>query len=197
MWQDEFTEIDTPSGAQMVNSRDDLIDIFNVPENIEHQALLRKKASAPENPSITDDFDCVFLQGNPDDTDSNECIQEKGNLPDCQYWQTCDFKAVKGKDCEVIASRVVALVIPIVILLLTTAIFAIYCFKKKGDEAKKKTDEINDRLPGFGPQDSSRSNGRGEPTISSISKSGENGSIRTSVYNGTTPGLRLTHDYGL
>ena len=192
MWQDEFTKIGTPSGAQMVNSKDDLIKIFNVPENIEHQALLRKKPSAPENPSITDDFDCVFLQGNPLDTNSVACIQEKeslaeGNSEDCQYWQTCDFKAVKGKDCEVIASRVVALVIPIVILLLTTAIFAIYCFKKKADKAHEATEEMKRRLPTFGPQDSSRSNGKRQSTIPTISKSGEDGSIRTSVYN-ATPG---------
>ena len=186
MWQDEFTEINSPSGAQVVNSQGDLIGIFNVQENIEHQALLRKKPSAPENPSITDDFDCVFLQGNPLDTESEFCVQEKGDVANCQYWQTCDFKAVKGKDCEVIASRVVALVIPIVILLLTTAIFAIYCFKKKADKAQEATEEIAKRRPIFGPQDSSRSNGKGQSSIQTISKS-EDGSMRTSVYN-ATPG---------
>ena len=101
--------------------------------------------------------------------------------------QTCEFSATKGTKCEVIASRVVALVIPIVILLLTTAIFAIYCFKKKADKAEEANKEINDRLPGFGPQDSSRSNGRGPSIIQSISKSGDDGSMRTSVYN-ATPG---------
>ena len=61
--------------------------------------------------------------------------------------QTCDFAVHKGKNCDVIASRVVALVIPIVIMLLTTAIFSIYCFKKKADKAEKANEQINDRMP--------------------------------------------------
>ena len=61
--------------------------------------------------------------------------------------QTCNFAVNKEKNCDVIASRVVALVIPIVILLLTAAIFSIYCFKKKADKAKEANREIQDRLP--------------------------------------------------
>ena len=64
--------------------------------------------------------------------------------------QTCNFEVNKGKNCAVIASRVVALVIPIVILLLTTAIFSIYCFKKKAERAERSKEEICNRLPQLG-----------------------------------------------
>ena len=79
----------------------------------------------------------------------------------CQYWQTCNFSAIKSKTCEVVASRVVALVIPIVILLLTTAIFAIYCFKKRADRAEETNKELVDRLPDFNA--STRSGSGGNP----------------------------------
>ena len=86
-----------------------------------------------------------------------------------------------------IASRVVALVIPIVILLLTTAIFAIYCFKKKADKAEEKNKEINDRLPVIGAQESTRSNDRGPSILQSISgKSGNNDSLKKGVYSDIT-----------
>ena len=61
--------------------------------------------------------------------------------------QPCNFAVNKGKNCDVIASRVVALVVPIVILLLIAAIFPIYCFKKKADKAEEANQEIQDRLP--------------------------------------------------
>ena len=139
------------------------------------------------------------MKGSKDNT-SDACLAEMkdSGAESCQYWQTCDFTAVKGKDCEVIASRVVALVIPIVILLLTTAIFAIYCFKKKADKAEEANKEINDRLPQIGVQDSTRSNGKGKSIIPSLSKSGKNDSLKKSEYNeiaiNATPGKRQIHD---
>ena len=54
-----------------------------------------------------------------------------------------------------------ALVIPIVILLLTTAIFAIYCFKKRADRAEETNRQLVDRLPDFGANDSTRSTHNG------------------------------------
>ena len=102
------------------------------------------------------------MKGNKADNSSDECKAERlqAGIKDgnCTYWQTCEFSAVKNKQCDVIASRVVALVIPIVVLLLTTAIFAIYCFKKKADKAHEQNLEINKRLPDFGPQNSTRPN---------------------------------------
>ena len=47
-----------------------------------------------------------------------------------------------------------ALVIPIVILLLTTAIFAIYCFKKRADRAEEISRQLVYRRPDCGAQDS-------------------------------------------
>ena len=142
------------------------------------------------------------MKGSKDNT-SDACLAEMkdSGAESCQYWQTCDFTAVKGKDCKVIASRVVALVIPIVILLLTTAIFAIYCFKKKADKAEEANKEINDRLPQIGVQDSTRPNGKGKSIIPSLSKSGKNDSLKKSEYNeiaiNATPGKRQIHDSNL
>ena len=105
--------------------------------------------------------------------------------------QTCEFSATKGKKCDVIASRVVALVIPIVILLLTTAIFAIYCFKKKADKAEKAQEELDDRLRVEGQEDSTSSNGKRTSFLARFSKSDKDGSLKKSVYNsgpGLTPG---------
>ena len=140
----------------MINSENDLRDYINNLTSIEHQALLRRKPSTHENPTIESDFDCVSLQGNP--KDKNESFDCQNEIEDicrddncrnvtCRYWQTCEFKAEKGHKCEIIASKVVALVIPIVILLLTTAVFAIYCFKKKADDADEQNQAINDLLP--------------------------------------------------
>ena len=195
MWQDKFSKIGTPTGAQMVNSTDDLINILNDRGNIEHQVLLRIKPSASEYPSITDDFDCVFPQGNPLDKDSDACIHE--DYLDCKYWQTCDFKAVKVKDCEVTASRVIALVVPIVIFLLIIAIIAIYYFKKKVDKAQKGIEEINNRRPVLGPQDLSRYNSIRRCIIQNVSKFGEDSCLKTSSYNeittDVTPGISNTN----
>ena len=127
------------------------------------------------------------MKGNQEDNSSNECIAEKGIYQTCLYVQTCDFAVNKDKNCDVIASRVVALVIPIVILLLTTAIFALYCFKKKADRAYERSNEINDRLPQIGVQDSTRSNGKGRSICPRFTKSGKDGSLKKSVYN-VTPG---------
>ena len=144
-----------------------------------------------------------LYKGNKKDANSEVCRNEIATSGNefCQYWQTCDFKAVKGKNCDVIASRVVALVIPIVILLLTTAIFAIYCFKKKADKAEEANKEINDRLPQIGVQDSTRSNGKGKSIIPSLSKSNKDGSLKKSEYNeiaiNATPGKRQIHDSNL
>ena len=55
--------------------------------------------------------------------------------------------------------NVVALVIPIGIVLLASAIVAICCFKKKADIAKRENAKIIERLPDFGEnQASTRSN---------------------------------------
>ena len=43
--------------------------------------------------------------------------------------------------------KIVAIVIPIVILLVTAVIVAIYCVKKKADKTEKANQEINERLP--------------------------------------------------
>ena len=124
----------------------------------------------------------------PKDNSSPQCVNEKNESgrSNCEYWQKCDFKAVKGKDCEVIASNVAALVIPVAILLLGTAIFAIHCFKKKADKAEEANKEINRRLPVFGGQDSTRSNDKGPSILSSITKPGKNDSLKKGVYNGIT-----------
>ena len=137
--------------------------------------------------------------GNKKDENSQACQNEKANsgLDVCQYWQTCEFTAVKSKDCDVIASRVVALVIPIVILLLTTAIFAIYCFRKKARRAEAENQFINDVLPVFPeepvfqePNPSSSNNRRSIlPTLNkdnSLKKGVYNGNA--SVIGGATPG---------
>ena len=113
--------------------------------------------------------------------------------------QTCDFAVNKGKKCDVVASRVVALVIPIVILLLTTAIFSIYCFKKKADKAEQATRETNDRMPQGGSMDLTRSKGKRRSIIPSFIKSGKDNSLKISVYNGNetlwgaSPGKRQNH----
>ena len=130
------------------------------------------------------------MKGSKDNT-SDACLAEMKDSEgeSCQYWQTCDFTAVKGKNCEVIASRVVALVIPIVILLLTTAIFAIYCFKKKADKAEEANEEIFRRtnVPQIGVQDSTRSNDTAPSILQSISgKSGKNDSLKNGVYSDIT-----------
>ena len=167
---------------------------------------MRKKSNTIEDFSIEDEFenesnfDCLFLQSNPKDNSSPQCVNEKNESgrSNCEYWQKCDFKAVKGKDCEVIASNVAALVIPVAILLLGTAIFAIHCFKKKADKAEEANKEINDRLPQIGVQDSTRSNGKAKSIIPSLSKSGKDGSLKKSEYNeiaiNATPGKRQIHD---
>ena len=144
----------------MINNQTDMKMLFSTQANLTHQALLRRKPTTPENPSIEDDFDCMFLQANPLDKNSTFCIadMEATNQTTCEYWQACEFTTNKGQTCNVIASSVVALVIPIVILLLTTAIFAIYCFKKKADKAEEQNEEINKRLPDFGAQSSTRPN---------------------------------------
>ena len=66
-----------------------------------------------------------------------------------------------------------ALVIPVVILLLTTAIFAIYCFKKRADRAEETNRQLVDRLPDFNqvpPQSNSTNNAPGN-SIGSIYRS--------------------------
>ena len=75
------------------------------------------------------------------------------------------------------------------ILLLGTAIFAIYCFKKKADKAEEANKEINDRLPVMNQQDSTRSNDKRASILESLSKPDKNGSLKKSTYNsGLTPG---------
>ena len=159
IYQSDFKKHGAPTGSAMINNKDGMIELINGRANLKHQALLRR-LTISENPSIEDDFDCMFLQANPKDNDSKYCQDEKTkwNRINCEYWQTCEFKVEKGRDCEVMASKVVALVIPVVILLLTTAIFAIYCFKKKADKAEEQNEEINKRLPDFGAQSSTRPN---------------------------------------
>ena len=69
-----------------------------------------------------------------------------------------DFDDSTGDEWDQL--KIVAIVIPIVILLLTgIVIFAIYCFKKKADKAEQANKQINDRLPVIGVQGSTRTNG--------------------------------------
>ena len=104
-----------------------------------------------------------------------------------------DFDDSTGDEWDQL--KIVAIVIPIVILMLTTVIVAIYCFKKKADKAEKANQEINDRLPVIGAPGSTRSNGKGRSIIPSLSK---DYSLKKSEYNeiaiGPTPGLRPSHD---
>ena len=126
----------------------------------------------------------ILIKGNKKDNSSNECRAEKGIQQTCQYVQTCDFAVHKGENCDVIASRVVALVIPIVILLLTTAIFSIYCFKKKADRAEERSKEINDRLPQIGVQDSLGYRNSSILYISQKSRSFDDGSETNNNFQG-------------
>ena len=101
-----------------------------------------------------------------------------------------DFDDSTGDEWDQL--KIVAIVIPIVILLLTIVIFAIYCFKKKADKAEKANQEINDRLPVIGAQDSTRSNGKRRSIIPSLSKAYKDYSLKNNEYNeitiGPTPG---------
>jgi len=101
-----------------------------------------------------------------------------------------DFDDSTGDEWDQL--KIVAIVIPIVILMLTTVIVAIYCFKKKADKAEKANQEIIDRLPGFGVQDSTRFNGKGRSIIPSLSKAYKDYSLKNNEYNeitiGPTPG---------
>ena len=72
-----------------------------------------------------------------------------------------------------------ALVIPIVILLLTTAIFAIYCFKKRADRAEETQRKIDDLLPDFN---------QASPQSDSV-KNAQDNSIGSFYRNDITPGL--------
>lgn len=194
IWQSKFSESSTvPVGGQNVTSIAQMTSLITGRADIEHQAILRKKTSTPENPSIEDEFDCLFVQGNPMDNSSVACMKERNEFSprkaNCEYFQACKFTAVKGKDCELIASNIAALVIPVVILLLGTAIFAIYCFKKKADKAEKADKELKERLPVIGLQDSTRSNDKRPSILPRFSKSDKNDSLNKSVYNGPiTPG---------
>ena len=179
IWQDDFDKNAAPKAEKQINSKNDLRDYMNNLTKIEYQALLRKNPSTPEYPTIESDFDCVFLQSNPkDQNESPSCKNETADsgYDICQYWQTCEFNARTGQECEIVASKVVALVIPIVILLLTTAVFAIYCFKKKADNAEKQNQAINYHLPVISNGESIRPN----PDNSIV--------VNDSVLVDTTPG---------
>ena len=159
IYQSKLNE--TIPSAQLIDNENDMQKLLTTQADLQHQALLRRKPTTPKVSSITDDFDCVFLQANPKDNSSDYCKGEKMGFdrPNCEYWQTCEFKAIKGQDCDVIKENVVALVIPIGIVLLASAIVAICCFKKKADIAERENAKIIERLPDFGEnQASTRSN---------------------------------------
>ena len=102
-------------GAQLVTSWNQIV-------GLEHQAILRRNSSTPEN-SILDKFDCFFLQGNPDDNSSG-----------AKYFQTCNFSAVKDKYCNYVFSSVVGVVfISCLVMVLTIAFTLIYCLKRKSN----------------------------------------------------------------
>ena len=75
-----------------------------------------------------------------------------------------DFDDSTGDEWDQL--KIVAIVIPIVILLLTAVIVAIYCFKKKADKAEQANKEINDRLPVIWAQNSTCSNDNRKSTKS-------------------------------
>ena len=103
-------------GAQLLTSWNQIV-------SLEHQAILRRNSSTPENPSILDKFDCFFLQRYPDDNSSG-----------ANYFQTCNFTAVKDKYCNYVASSVVGIVfISCLVMVLTIAGTLIYCLKRKSN----------------------------------------------------------------
>lgn len=161
IWNGEFNRVDSPTGALVIDSKEDFATILNDRANIDHQVLLRKKPSTPENPSIEDDFDCVFHQANHYDNNSTACIKEKRGYSDCQYWQKCYFTAVKRINCSVVVTSVVALTISLVILLLITAVFSIYWLKKNYNSRNKadpRVEEDQEVTPPNGNADSNEYN---------------------------------------
>ena len=98
VYQSKLSE--TIPSAQQIDNKDDMQKLLTTQADLQHQALLRRKPTTTETPSITDDFDCVFLQANPLDNTSPDCVAEKLGRLNCEYWQTCEFKAIKGQDCE-------------------------------------------------------------------------------------------------
>ena len=139
IWAQDFS-FDPPTGALLVESLDDFSEIMRNRARVDHQVLLRKKSSTPDNPSIEDDFDCVFLQGNPSDGDSAACIKEKGGYSDYKYWQKCLFTAAQRENCSIVVINVAALTVCLVILLLIIVILSIYWFKKKSNRSKIEED---------------------------------------------------------
>ena len=115
--QTEFNANNNASvGAQLVTSWNQIV-------SLEHQAILRRTSSTPENPSILDKFDCFFLQRNPDDNSSG-----------ANYFQTCNFNAIKDKYCNYAVSSVVGVVfISCLVMVLTIAGTLIYCLKRKSN----------------------------------------------------------------
>ena len=107
-----------------------------------HQLLLSSTEDllSFEDPLTKGNFSCAFIQDNPlDQTNSDECKKEiestRNGTEKCEYWQSCNFHAVKDRHCRGFpASELAAIIIPVAILLLGTAIFAIYCFKRKAQQ---------------------------------------------------------------
>ena len=89
----------------------------------------------------------------------------------CQYWQTCDFTAIKGAKCQ-IPVEFFHLLIVASIVFVVTALFSIFCFVKKRENYRQQIEDINYRLP----------NNNLEATHS-------NEDQNQFVLNGATPGL--------
>ena len=150
----KFNELNSPTGAQLIGSTSDFLDISNR-THLDRQVFLLGKSS--ENPSIEDDFDCVFLQGNRYDVTSNACIKEKQESSNdfCQYWQKCSFMATKRENCTVVKANVAALTVStIVLLIIVISAFyyfkkkAICCFKKQADSPQVNQVQISTRSRG-------------------------------------------------
>ena len=138
IWTEDFSYVDPPVGALLVKSVGNFGEIM---QNRDNPVFLRKKPNTPENPSIEDDFDCIWLQENPSDNASAACIKEKGDhYSDCQYWQKCYFTAAYRGNCSIVVIKVAALAVCLVLLVLIIFIFSIYWFKKKLDRSQVEED---------------------------------------------------------
>ena len=65
VWQDDFSQSNSPNGTLKIRNIKEMKSVMFNERNIEHQVLLRAGSGAniTENLFITDDYECVFLQG--------------------------------------------------------------------------------------------------------------------------------------
>ena len=59
IWATNFSESNVPNGSLEITSTEQMGDIFQ-DRNIEHKVFLR--GDVMEDPSLTDDWDCLFFQ---------------------------------------------------------------------------------------------------------------------------------------